>query len=89
MGGCLSVEVIAESAPSSPIATVTISTPRNAQAVTSSPGNQRTPKEFSPRTPRGRGDNSETDSNGAGGGYGRGGGGGKYGSVAGRKAPQA
>ncbi|GJP69162.1 hypothetical protein CLOP_g119 [Closterium sp. NIES-67] len=88
MGGCLSVEVIAESAPSSPIATVTTSTPRNAQAVTSSPGNQRTPKEFSPRTPRGRGDNSETDSNGAGG-NGRGGGGDGYGGAGNLAAPQS
>ncbi|CAI5971122.1 unnamed protein product, partial [Closterium sp. NIES-65] len=79
MGGCLSVEVIAESAPSSPFGNVTSTTPRSrAHSVASSPGgNQRFATGFSPRTPREAGDGSEAEGNGAGG-RGVAGGGGKF-----------
>ncbi|CAI5497733.1 unnamed protein product [Closterium sp. Naga37s-1] len=85
MGGCLSVEVIAESAPSSPFGNVTSTTPRSrAHSVASSPGgNQRYATGFSPRTPREAGDESEAEGNGAGGG-GVAGGGGKFRRGAGR-----
>ncbi|CAI5521329.1 unnamed protein product [Closterium sp. Naga37s-1] len=85
MGGCLSVEVIAESAPSSPFGNVTSTTPRSrAHSVVSTPGgNQRYATGFSPRTPREAGDGSEAEGNGAGGG-GVAGGGGKFRRGAGR-----